>query len=579
VSYRIAQDSSYQADGYWTWSAWIEAEEGLLDRITEVTWVLHPSFRQTRIVSTERASAFRLDSAGWDTFLLRAEISVDSTGSLTLEHDLVLTEPGQASGATSSADRGAERSDAPAEAVYPPLMVFLSFGGADARVAGSLRRSLEETGLRCTYATAVETGCSKSVSVERLITRCNAVVAVVGDDEVSPFVLGELELALVASKPAIALVAEGASPAGLHTGVDQLRFSASGYQVEPHVVNSLVGWVRAISREVRSHSSIRPSRSVAAAEATADASSSAASIGPMNASAASRDILERIEQSASTDATVLPIGESSAKSGHDRDTSTENRPKRPLEPLHATIWPIPDSRPSRDIPPVVRLDGVKKVFYKDETETTALAGIDLEIPRGEYLAISGPAGSGKSTILSILGMLDVPSEGRYWLNGRPVESLSLFERSRLRHREIGFLFQNFNLISELTVIENVELPLTYRGIRAAERRQRCNAALERVGMAHRAKHLPIQLSGGQLQRVALARAIVGEPHILLADEPTGNLDAKNGEMFMELLLEVHRDGLAICMLTHDPQPATYADRSLHLVAGRIVEPLEVHALH
>jgi len=220
---------------------------------------------------------------------------------------------------------------------------------------------------------------------------------------------------------------------------------------------------------------------------------------------------------------------------------------------------------------LITLDNLKKVFYTDEVETHALAGIHLEIKKGEYVAIAGPSGCGKSTLLSILGLLDTPSEGKYWLNGRPVEQLTLSERARTRNREIGFIFQSFNLIGDLTVFENVELPLTYRGMRAAVRKERCNAALERVGMAHRAKHLPSQLSGGQQQRVAVARAVVGDPLILLADEPTGNLDSKNGEMVMDLMRELHRGGATICMVTHDPRYAAHADRSIHLFDGRVVE--------
>ncbi len=220
---------------------------------------------------------------------------------------------------------------------------------------------------------------------------------------------------------------------------------------------------------------------------------------------------------------------------------------------------------------LIKLDDLKKVFLTDEVETHALAGIHLEIARGEYVAIAGPSGCGKSTLLSILGLLDTPSDGRYWLNGRPVESLSLSERARTRNREIGFIFQSFNLIGDLTVFENVELPLTYRGMKSSERKTRCHAALERVGMAHRAKHLPSQLSGGQQQRVAVARAVVGEPLILLEDEPTGNLDSKNGEMVMELMRELHRGGATICMVTHDPRYAAHADRGIHLFDGRVVE--------
>jgi putative ABC transport system ATP-binding protein len=220
---------------------------------------------------------------------------------------------------------------------------------------------------------------------------------------------------------------------------------------------------------------------------------------------------------------------------------------------------------------LIKLDNLKKVFLTDEVETHALAGIHLEIARGEYVAIAGPSGCGKSTLLSILGLLDTPSDGKYWLNGRPVESLSLSERARTRNREIGFIFQSFNLIGDLTVFENVELPLTYRGMKSSERKTRVHAALERVGMAHRAKHLPSQLSGGQQQRVAVARAVVGEPLILLADEPTGNLDSKNGEMVMELMRELHRGGATICMVTHDPRYAAHADRGIHLFDGRVVE--------
>lgn len=221
--------------------------------------------------------------------------------------------------------------------------------------------------------------------------------------------------------------------------------------------------------------------------------------------------------------------------------------------------------------PLIKLEGVKKIFFTDEVETHALDGIDMEIRTGEYVAIAGPSGCGKSTLLSILGLLDTPTEGRYWLNGRPVEQLSLSERARTRNREIGFIFQSFNLIGDLTVFENVELPLTYRGMKASERRQRVQEALEKVGMAHRARHLPSQLSGGQQQRVAVARAVVGQPLILLADEPTGNLDSKNGELVMELLRDLHRGGATICMVTHDPRYAAHADRTVHLFDGRIVD--------
>ena len=221
--------------------------------------------------------------------------------------------------------------------------------------------------------------------------------------------------------------------------------------------------------------------------------------------------------------------------------------------------------------PLIKLEGIKKVFYTDEVETHALAGIHLEIQQGEYVAIAGPSGCGKSTLLAILGLLDTPTEGQYTLNGNQVANLSLSERARVRNREIGFIFQSFNLIGDLTVFENVELPLIYRGMKSAERRERANAALERVGMAHRSKHLPSQLSGGQQQRVAVARAVGGQPSILLADEPTGNLDSKNGEAVMDLLRELHRQGATICMVTHDPRYAAHADRSVHLFDGRVVE--------
>ena len=221
--------------------------------------------------------------------------------------------------------------------------------------------------------------------------------------------------------------------------------------------------------------------------------------------------------------------------------------------------------------PLLRLEGVTKVFYTDEVETHALAGIHLEIQTGEYVSIAGPSGCGKSTLLSILGLLDSPSEGAYSLYNKPVQGLPASERARIRNREIGFIFQSFNLIGDLSVFENVELPLTYRGMKSSERRERVQAALEKVGMAHRAKHLPSQLSGGQQQRVAVARAVAGQPAILLADEPTGNLDSTNGEAVMELLRELHREGATICMVTHDPRFARHADRSIHLFDGRVVE--------
>lgn len=221
--------------------------------------------------------------------------------------------------------------------------------------------------------------------------------------------------------------------------------------------------------------------------------------------------------------------------------------------------------------PIIRLEDIQKVFYTDEVETHALSGIHLEIRDGEYVSIAGPSGCGKSTLLSILGLLDSPSEGSYQIKGQPVESLDPAERARIRNREIGFIFQSFNLIGDLTVYENVELPLTYRGMSASERKQRVTEALERVGMAHRAKHLPSQLSGGQQQRVAVARAVAGQPAILLADEPTGNLDSINGEAVMSLLQELHKGGATICMVTHDQRYARHADREIHLFDGRVVE--------
>ena len=220
---------------------------------------------------------------------------------------------------------------------------------------------------------------------------------------------------------------------------------------------------------------------------------------------------------------------------------------------------------------LIHLEGVTKVFMTDEVETHALAGIHLDLKKGEYISIAGPSGCGKSTLLAILGLLDSPSDGVYMLNGKAVQGLKLSERARIRNREIGFIFQAFNLIGDLTVYENVELPLTYRGMGGAERKKRVHEALERVGMSHRVKHYPSQLSGGQQQRVAVARALAGDPSILLADEPTGNLDSANGEAVMDLLRELHRGGATICMVTHDPRYARYADRSIHLFDGRIVE--------
>jgi putative ABC transport system ATP-binding protein len=228
--------------------------------------------------------------------------------------------------------------------------------------------------------------------------------------------------------------------------------------------------------------------------------------------------------------------------------------------------------------PLIQLQGIKKVFYTDEVETHALSDIHLEIRNGEYVAIAGPSGCGKTTLLSILGLLDSPTDGTYTLDGQPVAKLSASDRARVRNRRIGFIFQAFNLIGDLTVYENVELPLTYRGMVSEERRKRVQSALERVGMSHRMKHFPAQLSGGQQQRVAVARAVAGDPAILLADEPTGNLDSTNGEAVMELLRELHRGGATICMVTHDPRYARHADRSVHLFDGKVVEERQLTAV-
>jgi putative ABC transport system ATP-binding protein len=220
---------------------------------------------------------------------------------------------------------------------------------------------------------------------------------------------------------------------------------------------------------------------------------------------------------------------------------------------------------------LIQLEGITKVFFTDELETHALSGIHLDIKRGEYVSIAGPSGCGKSTLLSILGLLDTPTDGTYTLNDHPVANLDFAARARIRNKEIGFIFQSFNLIGDLTVFENVELPLTYRGMAAADRKAAAMQALERVGMGHRTKHYPSQLSGGQQQRVAVARALGGKPSILLADEPTGNLDSKNGDAVMALLRELHAEGATICMVTHDPRFARSADRQIHLFDGRVVE--------
>jgi len=224
---------------------------------------------------------------------------------------------------------------------------------------------------------------------------------------------------------------------------------------------------------------------------------------------------------------------------------------------------------SNDRSTLIQLRGIKKIFYTEEVETHALSDVHLQIRKGEYVSIAGPSGGGKTTLLSILGLLDAPSDGEYLLDGEPVATLSASERARVRNRQIGFVFQAFNLIGDLTVHENVELPLTYRGMSAAERKRRVTGALEEVGMSNRAKHYPPQLSGGQQQRVAVARAVAGDPAILLADEPTGNLDSSNGEAVMDLLQELHQNGATICMVTHDPRYAAYADRSVELLDGRV----------
>lgn len=228
---------------------------------------------------------------------------------------------------------------------------------------------------------------------------------------------------------------------------------------------------------------------------------------------------------------------------------------------------------------MISIEGLTKVFYTDEIETHALSGIHLNIARGEYVAMSGPSGCGKSTLLSIIGLLDTPSQGRYMLNGKEVANLTFADRSRIRNQEIGFIFQSFNLIGDLTVAENVELPLTYRaGMPSAERKKRVQESLERVNMAHRMRHYPAQLSGGQQQRVAVARALAGSPSILLADEPTGNLDSKNGEAVMTLLKELHQEGSTICMVTHDPRFAAHAERQVHLFDGKVVAEGELQQL-
>ena len=228
---------------------------------------------------------------------------------------------------------------------------------------------------------------------------------------------------------------------------------------------------------------------------------------------------------------------------------------------------------------IIQIEDLTKIFYTDEIETHALSGVHLNINRGEYVVMSGPSGCGKSTLLSIIGLLDTPTSGRYSLNSKEVANLNFADRSRIRNQEIGFIFQSFNLIGDLTVAENVELPLTYRaGMPSAERKRRVQESLERVNMAHRMRHYPAQLSGGQQQRVAVARALAGSPSILLADEPTGNLDSKNGEAVMKLLQELHQEGATICMVTHDPRFAAHAERQIHLFDGKVVAEGELNKL-
>jgi putative ABC transport system ATP-binding protein len=226
---------------------------------------------------------------------------------------------------------------------------------------------------------------------------------------------------------------------------------------------------------------------------------------------------------------------------------------------------------------LIEIQDLTKVFYTDEVETHALSGVHLSIAKGEYIAVSGPSGCGKSTLLSIIGLLDTPTAGKYFLNGNAVGDIGFADRARIRNQEIGFIFQSFNLIGDLSVYENVELPLTYRErMSGAERKDRAMQALERVGMAHRTRHYPSQLSGGQQQRVAVARALAGRPSILLADEPTGNLDSRNGEAVMELLQKLHEDGATICMVTHDPRFAKHSDREVHLLDGKVVAEEELN---
>jgi putative ABC transport system ATP-binding protein len=260
------------------------------------------------------------------------------------------------------------------------------------------------------------------------------------------------------------------------------------------------------------------------------------------------------------------------ESSHDlRRISSKNRATQQMITTSLTSNQPPQTLARNGTTPLIRLTDVRKIFVTDEVETHAVSGVHLDVREGEYVSIAGPSGCGKTTLLSILGLLDTPSAGSYVLKGTEVANLSFADRARIRNREIGFIFQSFNLIGDLTVYENVELPLTYRGLCANERKTAVMGALERVGMVHRAKHLPSQLSGGQQQRVAVARALAGKPAILLADEPTGNLDSRNGEAVMDLLKELHAGGATICMVTHDERFARHAERAVHLLDGQIVE--------
>ena len=248
-----------------------------------------------------------------------------------------------------------------------------------------------------------------------------------------------------------------------------------------------------------------------------------------------------------------------------------------VDPCHCVpvggVGPMENSAPGGR--PLIRLEAIAKVFYTEEVETHALAEVHLEIAEGEYVSIAGPSGCGKTTLLSILGLIDAPTSGEYLLGGKSVANLDPAERARIRNRQIGFIFQSFNLIGDLTISENVELPLTYRAMSVDDRKARVAEALERVGMTHRAGHYPAQLSGGQQQRVAVARAVAGEPAILLADEPTGNLDSQNGDAVMDLLRDLHQGGATICMVTHDERYTRHADRVVSLMDGRVIDEREV----